>query len=119
MRDASTTLPWADGNYTFRLGWGELIQLQEVCNAGPFEILKRLGIGTWRVQEISAVIRLALIGGGLEPAKALSLVQYYVEKRPPMENVVFAHGILSVGVQGAPDEAPGKAGAAQEPKASE
>ena len=115
MRDAIATLKWADGTYTFRLGWGELIQLQEVCNAGPYEILKRLNLGTWKVQEISSVIRLGLIGGGLEPAKALNLVEFYVEGRPPLENLIFAQGILSVGLQGAPDEPPGKPDAAAEP----
>ena len=116
-RDASVTLPWADGNYTFRLGWAELIMLQEACDAGPFEILAHLSTTKWKIQEISHVIRCGLIGGGIEPAKALTLVQTYVEKRPPMENLVFAKGILSVGVHGAPDEKPGEADAA--PAASE
>lgn len=118
-RDASVTLLWADGKYVFHLDWGALIQLQEACNAGPYEILRRLNVGTWRIQEISHVIRLGLIGGGLEPAKALNLVEYYVEKRPPMENLVFAQGILTVGLQGAPDEPPGKPDAAPETQGSE
>lgn len=118
-RDAIVTLPWADGKYTFRYGWGEHIQLQEACNAGPYEILKRLNVGTWRVQDISNVIRLGLIGGGLDPATALSKVEYYVEARPPMENLIFAQGILTVALQGAPDEPPGKPDAAPEPEAKE
>lgn len=118
-RDASATLPWADGIYTFRLGWGELIMIQEACDVGPFELLTRLATGKWKVQDISHVIRCGLIGGGTDPAKALSLVQTYVEKRPPMENIVFAKGILAVGIQGAPDEKPGEADAAAEPLATE
>lgn len=112
--DAQVTLKWANGRHTFRLGWGELIMLQEECNAGPFEILMRFSRGNWRVQEISNVIRLGLIGGGLPPAEALTLVEKYVEARPPLENLVFARGILGVAVQGNPDEQPGKDPAAQD-----
>jgi len=108
MRDASITLPWADGDHIFRLAWGELELLQETCDAGPYVILDRLTNGTWRMQDISATIRLALIGGGLEPAKALTLVRQYVETRPPVENLQLAQAVLSAGCVGAPDEELGK-----------
>ncbi|AKR55703.1 hypothetical protein XM25_07810 [Devosia sp. H5989] len=110
MRDASVTLTWADGDYTFRLGWGEMVMLQEACDAGPYEVYERLKGTRWRVQDIAAVMRLGLIGGGVEPTKALALVRDYVEGRPPLENVPFARGILMIGIMGAPDgEQPGEA----------
>lgn len=109
-RDAKVgPLDWADGSYTFRLAWGQLIELQEQCDAGPFVVLQRLGTGQWRVGDISHAIRLGLIGGGTEPAKALKLVRDYVEARPPLENLMLARGILGVALQGAPDEKPGEA----------
>ena len=108
-RSAEVTLAWADSDYTFRLAWGQLAQLQEACDAGPFVILQRLTTGQWKVGDISHTIRLGLIGGGTEPAKALSLVRDYVESRPPMENVMLARGILGIALQGAPDEKPGEA----------
>ena len=108
MRDASITLPWADGDYHFRLAWGELEALQEACDAGCYVILNRLHDGTWRLKDISATIRLGLIGGGLTPAEALRLTRTYVEARPPLENLIFAQGILGAGVMGAPDEELGK-----------
>lgn len=108
-RDASVTLAWADGDYTFRLAWGQLIELQEKCDAGPYIVLQRLSMGGWRVQDIGNVIRLGLIGGGLAPEKALKLTRDYVESRPPMENLMMARGILGVALQGAPEEPPGEA----------
>lgn len=111
-RDAQITLPWADGDYTFRLGWGELELLQEACNAGPYVVLSRLYDGGWKVGDISHVIRLGLIGGSMKPVDALKLVRDYVEKRPPLENVIFAKGILEAGLAGAPEEKVGESEAA-------
>lgn len=107
-RDASIELPFADGDYLFRLAWGELIKLQEACDTGPYVILDRLLTGRWRVEEISHVIRLGLIGGGMEPIPARKLVQSYVEQRPPLENLVIAQRILGAGVVGTSEEVVGK-----------
>ena len=104
MRSGAVTMAWADGDYAFRLAWGQLIELQEKCDAGPFVILGRLLEGAWKVEDISNVIRLGLIGGGMEPIKALKLVRNYVEDRPPTENLLFAQAILSAAIMGAPDE---------------
>lgn len=111
-RDGRIELDWADGTYSFRLGWGQLAELQEKTDAGPFVVLQRLHNGQWRIEDIANVIRLGLIGGGMEPAKALAKVRTYVEARPPMENVLSAQAILSAAVIGAPEETVGEAGAA-------
>lgn len=103
-RDAAIDITWADGDYRFRLAWAQLIELQEQCDAGPYVILNRLYNGQWKVGDISNVIRLGLIGGGMTPADALKKVRAYVEDRPPLENVLVAQGILAVGLSGAPDE---------------
>lgn len=111
-RDARIIEDFGDGTYEFRLAWGELSKLQEACDAGPFVILHRIGEGAWRVEDLSHIIRLGLIGGGLEPVKALRLVRQYVEARPPAESVPLAYAVLSAGCVGAPDEPLGKAQAA-------
>ncbi|OHV84155.1 gene transfer agent family protein [Rhizobium sp. LCM 4573] len=103
-RDAAITLTWADGDFKFRLGWGELEELQEKTDAGPYVVLQRLHAGNWRMQDVSNVIRMGLIGGGVPPEEAIKKVRYYVEQRPPMENLPFAIAILSAGLLGAPDE---------------
>lgn len=116
-RDARIELDWADGTYSFRLGWGELGKLQEACDAGPLVILERLNSGAWRVEDISNVLRLGLIGGGMEPAAALKKVRAYVEARPPTENLLFAQAVLSVACYGAPDEPLGNPEAASQESA--
>lgn len=107
-RDARIELDWADGTYAFRLGFGELVELQEKTDAGPYVVLHRLHSHQWKVQDISNVIRLGLIGGGMAPTDALNKVRAYVEARPPLENHTLAVAVLSAGLMGAPDEAPGE-----------
>lgn len=103
-RDASIALDWADETFQFRLGWGELAKLQEACDAGPFVVLDRLRSGACKVEDISNVIRLGLIGGGMEPVPALKKVRAYVEARPPAESRLTAIAVLSAGCYGAPEE---------------
>jgi hypothetical protein len=136
-RRAFLTIPWADGDYTFRLPWGQLAELQEATGAGPYVVLDRLRDRAPKqkpiaadddaadddaatmgadddddfpppprcgVKEISSVIRLGLIGGGLQPHKALKLVRTYVEEQLPEESRPLAWAILSVALYGAPDE---------------
>lgn len=113
-RDGAVTLDWGDGEYHFRLAWGELASLQEACDAGPYVILERLQNNTWRLNDIREVIRFGLIGGGTKPPEALRLVRAYVEARPPLENRITATAILTVGLMGAPEEDVGESSAADQ-----
>ncbi|UXS00835.1 gene transfer agent family protein [Agrobacterium tumefaciens] len=108
MRDARIDVDWADGTYSFRLAWGQLIELQEKCDAGPFVVLQRLYDNQWRVEDISNVIRLGLIGGGMESVAALRLVRTEVESRPPTANLNQAIAVLAAALMGAPDESVGE-----------
>lgn len=104
-RDASITLPWGDGEYTFRLGWGELVKLQEACDAGPFVILDRLASMTCRLDDITATIQWALVGGmGTAPVEAAKKVNLFVKDRPPGENRLIAYAIMQAACYGAPEE---------------
>jgi hypothetical protein len=114
MRDGRIEFDWADGTYSFRLAWGQLAELQEKCDAGPYLVLNRLHNGAWRIEDITNIIRLGLIGGGLQPSAALKLVRSYVEGRPPMENLIPAQVILSASLMGAPEENVGEGDAASQ-----
>lgn len=103
-RDAKIELDWADGTYTFRLGFGQLVELQEKTGCGPQFLLQRLADKRWMVQDVSEIVRIGLIGGGMTPDRALSLVRIYIQGRPPLENVPIAFAVLSAGLMGAPEE---------------
>jgi hypothetical protein len=113
MRDAKVELAFADGNYVFRLSWGSLIELQEAVGMGPYAILNQLNSDQWKVEQISEIIRLGILGGDktLHPTKATKLVDRYVKDRPPFENLVLARAVLTVALFGAPDEDENKSAA--------
>lgn len=109
-RDASIgPIAWADGHYLFKMGWEQLALLQEATDCGPLYVLDRLAGRNARLEDISNTIRLGLIGGGVDPVKALNLVTAYVQSRPMLENIPLAYAVLAAGVQGAPDEPLGEA----------
>ena len=104
MRDARIERDFAGGTYTFRLGWGEMVRLQEETDHGPFLVAENLASADANPVWAAIVIRLGLIGGGLEPAKALGLVRSYVEPFPLQDSALLASEIALAGWQGAPDE---------------
>lgn len=96
---AMITEPFGDGDHTFCLDWPRMVELEKVREAGPLVILSRLS-GPWMVEDISAVIRLGLIGGGCTPVEALRLTKTYVEGRPLLENLSLAYKCLAVAISG-------------------
>lgn len=112
--DCKVEFDWADGHYPFALRLAQLEELQEKCNAGPMEILKRLQEGTWRTYDIRETLRLGLIGMKMPPDKAYNLVKRYVEDMPWAQNSVYAALIISAAVYGVPDDKPGKSEADRE-----
>lgn len=121
--DGAVTLPFADGDYTFRLGIGELRELQQAVNVprvqagvpavGPAQLLYGLGSNAWWVDDVRETVRLALIGGGLAAPKALLLVKRYVEQRPDRENLQLARRILLAALIGVPEDPVGGKAAAE------
>jgi hypothetical protein len=117
------TLPFADGEYVFKLPVGQLVELQGKCgNVGVSQIFARLVSARFRdtqsgavvfnpltatffYEDVAETIRLALIGGGeglvdgkpvqVTPTLALKLVRDYVHARPLQESWTTAVAVLS------------------------
>lgn len=104
----------AEADYEFRLGWGEIVELQETRDAGPFVIHARLVDGSWKTDDIAVTLILGLVGAGKSRVDALSVVEGWLESRLPAENAVLARAVLNAGLVGAPDEPLGKPTAADQ-----
>ena len=106
-RNAEVETEFGDGRYTFRLGLGELEELQEKCDAGPGFILGRLMSPRmeWKLEDVRHTIRLGLIGGGMKSTEAFKLVERYIDERPAWaENAKLAQAILALAIFGLAEE---------------
>lgn len=99
-RHGAIELAWGDGTYTFRLGLGEIEEMERKRNLGIFQIVTRLSpdIRQCQLSDITEVIRLGLIGGGMLPVEALMKVQRYADERPIDENRDIAYAIALAGL---------------------
>lgn len=102
-------LLFGDGRHRFRLAIGQLQELEEKTKLGPFELFEKMLSRKWRVDEIRHVIRIGLIGGGLSPLEAVTLVDRHIDDWPWTENVAIALQVLNEALAGNPADPPGKA----------
>lgn len=119
-RTAEIVLDWADGTYPFALKIGQLVELQEKCDAGPWYIHWALQMALLSSQAgiappkdaspayVTEPIRLGLIGGGMDPVIALKKVRAYVGEGQLSANIPIAFGIIGVALHGAPEDQPEK-----------
>lgn len=108
MSQASVTIPFGDGEHTFRLAIGELRELQDKVGIGPAALLDRLAQKRWLADDARETIRLGLIGAGLDPLQAMKLVRRYVDERPWGESVPIAVRILVAAIIGPAEDPAGK-----------
>jgi hypothetical protein len=117
--DGSIRFDWGGATRTFRLAIGELRLLQEELRVSPFAVLDRMQRGAPMVDDMSAVMRLGLEGGGETPAGALLLIRRYVHERPLGESITPAVLVLASALYGAEGDEPGESsGVADGPTAS-
>lgn len=91
---AEVTLDWGDGTYLFRLSVSNLLELEEKCSAPFTVIFQRLAGGAYSISDLRETIRLGLIGGGTDPARAMKLIKSYVDDAPKGSNLPVARAIL-------------------------
>lgn len=102
------TINWVQGEHDFALNIGELRALQKNCDAGPELILMRLKVGSWKVDDIFEVLRLGLIGAGMEAKKAGSLVRLAFDQNPAFALKLPAYQVLAAALIGEADDPVGE-----------
>lgn len=111
------TLSWIGGEHPFCLPLGGIRAVQERCDAGPEQLLQRMSLGHWRVDELVEIIRQGLIGGGMPMPDATRLVADMAELHPLIELKMPAFEVLRHALTGPADDKPGKdQGGAQVPE---
>lgn len=92
------TLDWADGTYAFRLSLAGIEELEEKLDLSVFVLAHQLRTREARLKGIVETLRIGLIGGGMEPPRALTLVRRYVDERPIDENRDTAYAVVLAGL---------------------
>jgi len=112
MTHGIVTDDWGDGTYSFKLGYAQWRELDEIFQLGPgylFHHLSELSLN-WKMTWLREIIRCGLVGGGTDPLKALRLVRLYVELDTGRfrQNYFLARAIILAALsEGAPS--PGEA----------
>lgn len=99
-RHGAIELDFGDGTHTFRLSLGGIEELEAKADMGLFHIATRLSpsVRLCHLKEISEVLRIGLIGGGMAPVEALAQVRRYVDERPIDENRDIAYAVCLAGL---------------------
>lgn len=104
------TTDFAGAERHFRLGFGEILDLEEACGKVGFgAIFVRLSTHAYHAGDVRHVLRYGLRGGGTPLAEATRLV----DERMPVAGLTYLHGIaievmLSV-LEGVPENSDGPA----------
>ena len=93
---------FGEGYFDFKLGIGEADLLQDQFDCGLMEMLERIAMV--RTRDIKEVLRLGLIGGGMDKEAAFNLVERQVRPGYLAEAAKVAIAVIEAAVRGAPDE---------------
>lgn len=95
---------YAGAERDFRLGFGDLLDLEQACGALPVgTIYKRLHAWDFRARDVFEVVRLGLIGGGMAADEAKRIVIERFDVLPLERHVTIAMAILLDMMEGAPE----------------
>lgn len=107
MSSTAHTAFFGDGEHVFDLAKPEIVrELEAATGAGIGALAQRvLATRTFAHADLEHILRLGLIGGGLDPKTAARLVKHYLPMRPLIEAEVVAADVLNALWIGTPAEA--------------
>lgn len=86
---------FGDGEYTFALTDPMLTELERITGSGVGTLFLRLVNSQFHIGDLQAIIRLGLIGGGMDPKQAQELVSAYAVNRPLDQTFPLALDIIT------------------------
>ena len=93
---------FGDAEYVFALTDPMVTELERLSDRGIGAIYKRTIAQDFAASDLGRIIRLGLIGGGMNPATAHELVETYAIDRPFAETFPLALDVLDARWSGAP-----------------
>lgn len=93
---------FGDGFQTFCLTDEMIAELERIEGAGIGALYLRIASAQFNVAEMTEILRLGLIGGGMQPEQAKALVETYARNRPLGELFPLALDVLDARWSGKP-----------------
>ena len=87
-------MPFADGQFLFRLPMEWMKELEEKCGAGFGVILQRILYQQHSATEIYEIVRCGLIGGGMPATEAKTKCDRYIIGQPVEDALTLATAII-------------------------
>ena len=81
---------FGDGEHVFKLTSALITELERLTGTGIGGASKRLIAGEWRANEVIQIVRLSLIGGGLDPQEAQALIDAYSIPLMPLWGIALS-----------------------------
>lgn len=103
-RAAEARLHWGGEERLFRLPIGRVRAIQEKCDAGLPELLRRYITQSWMIDDVREVILQGLIGGGLDNQAATKAVLAYFDDTPIQPHITVAQAVVGAAIVGVDDE---------------
>lgn len=95
---------FGDKEHTFHLTDDMILELERITGAGVGSLFLRLVASQFHLGDLTAIIRLGLIGGGMAPQRALDLIQTYAVNAPLDQTFPLALEILTARYAGTTDD---------------
>lgn len=95
---------FGDTSHVFTLTPREIVELERLSGVGIGAFCQRISRRDARYSDLRDVIRLGLIGGGLDPQDAEGMVATYVDGRPLERTFLLAIDIVAALYFGASEE---------------
>lgn len=105
---------FAGDDRSFEIKLGQLKALEKEANLGYYVIYELMNLMRHSIDHIMIVIRLGLVGGGMLPNDAQTLVQKEISSQPFMTYLPLARLILKTAIWGGDEVATVSEGKPQE-----
>ncbi|KAB0679515.1 gene transfer agent family protein [Aureimonas leprariae] len=86
---------FGNAEHDFRLELPQILELERSRDAGIGELSRRVMGSSYRLADLTETLRLALVGGGLDPQEAAALVTAYLPMQPLEKTLTIAVDVLT------------------------
>lgn len=98
--DGGIPILWGDGEHRWRLRIRDLREIESTLDLGIYQLHERIARQQWRVRDLETIVRLALIGGGMEAPAATRMIAAEMDRWPLLETAAACQAVVLLALTG-------------------